>query len=142
LRAIPGAIDEDLALADDRVIELADLVALRKVGVEVILAVEARIEIDLRLQSEPGAHRLLDTVSVDHGKHSRHRGIDEADVRVGRSAKSGRSTREQFGVRLHLRVNFHSDDYFPIALRPRDDLGFGFGIGEFGHSVHLSRVCT
>ena len=31
----------DLALADQRVVELADLIALRQIGVEVILAVEA-----------------------------------------------------------------------------------------------------
>ena len=34
--------DLDLALADQRVIELADLIALRQVGIEVILAVEGR----------------------------------------------------------------------------------------------------
>ena len=33
--------DLDLALADQRVVELADLIALRQVGVEVVLAVEA-----------------------------------------------------------------------------------------------------
>ena len=36
-----SSIDLDLALADERMVELADLIALRQVGVEVILAVEA-----------------------------------------------------------------------------------------------------
>ena len=55
-----GHVDDDLALADDRVVELADLVALRQVGIEVVLAVEAREEVDLRLEAEAGADRLLD----------------------------------------------------------------------------------
>ena len=33
--------DLDFALADQRVVELADLIALRQIGVEIILAVEA-----------------------------------------------------------------------------------------------------
>jgi hypothetical protein len=40
--AIRPERDHDLALADDRVLELADLVALRQVGIEVVLAVEDR----------------------------------------------------------------------------------------------------
>ena len=33
-------VDLDLALADDRLLVLADLIALRQVGIEVVLAVE------------------------------------------------------------------------------------------------------
>ena len=33
--------DLDVALADQRMVELADLIALRQIGVEVVLAVEA-----------------------------------------------------------------------------------------------------
>ncbi len=36
-------IDDHLALADDRRLVLADLVALRQVGIEIILAVEHRL---------------------------------------------------------------------------------------------------
>ena len=53
-------IDDHLALADDRTLVLADLIALRQVGIEIVLPVEDRIEIDLRLQPEPGADRLRD----------------------------------------------------------------------------------
>ena len=38
----------DLALADDRLLVLADLVALRQVRIEVVLAVEDALEVDLR----------------------------------------------------------------------------------------------
>ena len=63
-------IDVDLALADDRVVELADLIALRQIGVEIILAVEARPSVDLRLQRHAGAHRLADALLVGHRKHA------------------------------------------------------------------------
>jgi hypothetical protein len=58
-----AALDLHLALADDRVGELADLIALRQVGVEVVLAVEARPQIDLGLQPQARAHGLLDAVA-------------------------------------------------------------------------------
>ena len=51
-------LDLDIAGADDGMLELADLVAVRQVGVEIVLAVEAREHVDLRLQPQPGAHGL------------------------------------------------------------------------------------
>ena len=41
-------VDQNFALAHDRRFVLADLVALRQVGIEVILPIEHRFEIDLR----------------------------------------------------------------------------------------------
>ena len=84
-------IDDDLALADDRTLILADLIALRQVGVEIVLPVEDRIEIDLRLQPEPGADSLRDAGLVDHGQHAGHGGIDQAHMRIGLAAELGRS---------------------------------------------------
>ena len=55
-----GKVDQHLALAHDRLLVLRDLVALRQVGIEVVLAVEHRAAVDLRLEAEAGAHRLLD----------------------------------------------------------------------------------
>ena len=51
-------VDHDLALADDRRLVLADLIALRQIRIEIVLAVEHRAQIDLRVEAEPGAHRL------------------------------------------------------------------------------------
>jgi hypothetical protein len=44
-------LDLDLPLADDRMIKLRDLIALRKIGVEIILPVETRPGIYLRLRA-------------------------------------------------------------------------------------------
>ena len=60
-------IDDDLALADDRLLVLADLIALRQIGIEIVLPVEHRAQIDLRLEAEPGAHRLRDAFSLITG---------------------------------------------------------------------------
>ena len=45
-------VDDDRALADDGVLELRDLIALRQIGVEIILPVEDRAQIDLRFEPE------------------------------------------------------------------------------------------
>ncbi len=69
--------DLDLALADQRVVELADLIALRQIGVEVILAVEAAPAVDHRVERHAGAHRLADALAVRHRQHPRHRRVDQ-----------------------------------------------------------------
>ena len=44
-------IDDHLALAHDRRFVLADLIALRQIGIKIILAVEYRFQIDLGLKA-------------------------------------------------------------------------------------------
>ena len=88
-------IDDHLALADDRLLVLADLVALRQVGIEIVLAVEHRLPVDLRLQPEPGADRLPHAFLVDHRQHAGHGGVDQRDMAVGRAAELGRGAGEQ-----------------------------------------------
>ena len=78
-----GGFDQHFAFAHDGMVQLADLVALRQVRVEVILAVKGRVEIDLRLEAKAGAHGLFDAEFIDDGQHAGHGGIDEGDVGVG-----------------------------------------------------------
>ena len=108
-------VDLDLALADDRLLVLADLIALRQVGIEVVLAVEDAAQVDRRLEAEPGAHRLLDALGVDHRQHAGHRRIDERDVAVGLAAERGRGAGEQLGLRGDLGVHLETDDDLPVA---------------------------
>jgi hypothetical protein len=49
------------------VVELADLIALRQIGVEVVLAVEPRPLVDLRADGHAGAHRLADALRLGTG---------------------------------------------------------------------------
>ena len=113
-------VDHHLALAHDRRLVLADLIALRQVGIEIVLAVEHRLQIDPRLEPEAGAHRLRDAFLVDHRQHARHGGVDQRDMRVGLAAELGRGAGEQLGLRRHLGMDLHADDDFPVAGRAFD----------------------
>ena len=113
--AFSSASIMQLSLAHQRVVELADLVALRQVGVEVVLAVEPAPRIDLRLDRHAGAHRLADAFAIGHGQHPRHRRIDEADLAVGLGPESGRGAGEQLGIGGDLRVDFEADHDLPFA---------------------------
>ncbi len=106
-------VHQHLALADDRVLVLGNLVALRQVRIEVVLPVKDGVMIDLRLQPQPGADRLLHAESVDHGQHAGHGRVDEADLAVRLRAESGRGAAEQFGVRNNLGVNLEADYDLP-----------------------------
>ena len=113
--AIGAERNDDLAFADDRILELRDLVALRQVGIKIVLAVENRTLVDLRLEAETGTHRLADTFLVDHRQHAGHGGIDERHVGIGRLAELGRGPGEELGLAQDLRMDFHADDDFPVA---------------------------
>ena len=131
----------DLALADDRLLELRDLVALRQVRIEIVLPVEDRLVVDLRLQPEPGADRLPDAFLVDDGQHAGHRRIDQADIGVGRRAERGRGAGKQLCLRGHLRMHLHADDHFPVAGGAGDE-AFGFGRAgvDEGHFMAAVRI--
>ena len=81
--------DVQMAFAHDRVIELADLVTLRQIGVEIILAIKARPFVDLCIDGEARPHRLAHAFAVDYRQHARHRGIDQAHLRIGFGTKFG-----------------------------------------------------
>ena len=97
-RLAAGEIKDDRTLADDGLQILGDLVARRQVGIEVILAVEDRHLVDLRLQAKPRAHSLLYADAVDHRQHAGHAGIDKAHLCVGFGAEFGRGAGKQLGA--------------------------------------------
>ena len=99
---------------------LRDLIARRQIGIEIVLPVEHRVQIDLRLEAEPGAHRLLDAVAVDHRQHARHRRIDEADLGVGLGAELGRGAGEQLRLGRDLGMDLQADHDLPLAGRAFD----------------------
>ena len=96
--ALAVDVDLDLALADDRLLVLADLIALRQVRIEVVLAVEDRAQVDLGLEAEPGAHRLRDAFGIDDGQHAGHRRIDERDVLLGSAPNAVEAPENSFDL--------------------------------------------
>ena len=107
--------DLDRALAHQRVVELADLVALRQIGVEVVLAVEPAPLVDLRVDRHAGAHRLTDALAVRHRQHARHRRIDQRHLRIRLRAECRGRAGEQLGVRRDLCVDFEADHDLPVT---------------------------
>ena len=110
-----GEFDLDLTRADDRMLILADLIALRQIGVEIVLPVEAADGVDARVQPEAGSHGLGDAFAVNDRQHAGEAGIDEADLTVRLRAECGGGAAEQLGVADDLGVDFKADDHLPGA---------------------------
>ena len=66
-RAAVRQIDDDHALADDRLQVLRDLIAGGQIGIEVVLPVEHRALVDLGVEAEARLHRLLDAEALMTG---------------------------------------------------------------------------
>ncbi len=84
--------DVQVALADNRQLHLADLVALGQVGVEVVLAgkhvVLPDFGIHRQAELDGHAHGFL----VQHRQNAGHAQIDEAGLGVGLGAERGGAT--------------------------------------------------
>jgi len=107
--------DVDRPFGDDRQLVLTDLVALRQVRVEVILAREHGTARDARVDREPELHRHPHRLGVQHRQHARIAEVDEIRLRVGRRPVRGGGAREDLRARRQLRVDLESDDRFPRA---------------------------
>jgi hypothetical protein len=84
-----GHVDDHLAFAHDRMFKLRDLITLGQIGIEIVLAVEHRTQIDLRLEAEPGSDRLRHAFLVYDGQHARHGRVDQRNMVVGFAAVFG-----------------------------------------------------
>ncbi len=108
-------VEHQRSLADDRMIELADLVALRQIRVEIILPVEPRSAVDDRTQRQPGPHRLPHALAIQYGQHPRHRRIDQRHIAVGLRPEIGRGARKELGLRGDLGMDLQPDHNLPFA---------------------------
>ena len=135
-------VDNDLALADDRILELRDLIALRQIGIKIVFAVEHRAMIDLRLEAKPGADRLGDAFLVDDRQHAGHGRVDQRDMIVRLAAIFGAGAGKQLGAAGHLGMDFHADDDFPIARRAVDEFGGDGGCYVHGGPRRLVCECS
>ena len=106
--------DVDSAAVHDRQLVLADLIALRQIRIEVVLAREHGAPRDLaaRREAELDGHR--DGFGVQHGQHARVAQVDEARLTVRRRAVGRRRAGEDLGLGRELRVDLEADDDFPI----------------------------
>ncbi len=104
---------ENFAAGRERLVELRDLIALRQVGVEVVLAREDRRAVNLATGRQPHADRQLDGLAIEHGQRAGIAETNRTDLRIRRSAERRRTAAENFRARLQTRMDFEADDGFP-----------------------------
>src|SRR3546814_15286614 len=103
--------------SSDLMIKLRNLVTLRQIGIEIILAVEARPRVDLGVDRHARAHSLPDALAVRHRQHTRHRGIDQRHLRVRLRPERPRGYRKPLGVGRDLGLALHDAHYLPSDQR-------------------------
>src|SRR5436305_4128901 len=88
----------------DRYVVLGDLVRLRAVGIEVVLAVEDRPRRDLAVERESDHHPEVDRALVEHRQRAGKREARGAGVDVRRIAERQLAAAEHLRPRLELDV--------------------------------------
>ena len=121
----------DRPTLNDRDFVLTDLVALRQVGVEVVLAREDAALVDRSADRQSEADGALDRALVQYRQHARQRDVDRRRLGVRCRAERGRGSGENLRRGRELRVRFQPDDGFPLHVKtfhhhgtkaPRKDL--------------------
>ena len=90
----------------ERTFILRNLVTLRQVGIEIILAREDRERLDVASERERRFDRVVDRGTVEDRQRARHAETDRAHLRVGRRAERRAAPAENFRAGLQLRVDF------------------------------------
>jgi len=88
------------------------LVALGKIGVEIILAGEARMLVHGAIESEGGEGGHFDDSLVQYEQRAGKAEADRADIAVRRVTEARGAGAEDFGVGEELDVDFQSDHRF------------------------------
>ena len=101
----------------ERLVVLGDLVALRQVGVEVVLAVEDRARRELRLERHPDHQAEVHGARVRHRQAPRQAEADRAGVRVGGISERQLAAAEHLRAGLQLDVDLQADHGLELAHR-------------------------
>ena len=130
----PGtAVHHDVheASLGHRLVILGDLVALGQIGIEVVLAREARERAHLAVQCEGALDGQFHGLAAEHRERTGQAEADRAHIRIGRRAEAGGAAAEDFGGRGQLHVDFEAD----YRLVARDHLRRGGGDCGRRHGV-------
>src|SRR4051794_21521565 len=105
----PRNVDVEITLDAQRLVVLRDLVVLRHVRIEVVLAREAAPRRDRALQRKADLHGELDGPGVGDGKAAGQSETDRADLGVGCAAEHRRASAEQLRRRAQLDVRLQTE---------------------------------
>ena len=114
---------------------LRDLVALRQVGIEVVLAREDRTLMNLESERQSGARAQLNHPPIQNRKRTRQTETHRTRVRVRLIAKARRASTEDFRFGAELGVDLQPDDCFPNLLA----LWINLAINDCGESIITPR---
>ena len=124
-----------MAALHHRQFKLADLVALGKVRIEIILARENAVRGNIRADRQPEADGALDGAAVHHRQCAGQRQVDRAGLGIGRGSERGTGAAENLGAGRELRMGLEADHHL-IAL---DQQRLG---GWIGRSVRVAHIRT
>ena len=110
-----GEINLERAAEGERAVVLADLVALREIRVEVVLAGEDARLLHLAAEGERRGDGHAHGLRVEHGQRAREAEAHRARARVRRLAEARLARAERLRPREQLRVHLEADDDFPVA---------------------------
>src|SRR5207244_9793663 len=94
-----GADDSQAPALHDRALVLADLVALRQIGIEVVLAREDRTAVDAAAGGEAKADGVLERRAIQYRQRAGQREVDGGGLRIGRRTEVGRRGGEDLASR-------------------------------------------
>ena len=117
-RALAG-VDDHPPAGGQRPLVLRDLVALRQVGIEVVLAGEHRRLVHVALERQRRGQRQVDRLRVHHRQRAGQPEAHRADVGVGGGAELGAAAAEDLGRGAQLRVDLEADDGLVGDAAPR-----------------------
>ena len=115
------AMDPDVAeppVRSERDVVLADLVPLRQVRIEVVLAVEDRPRRDLAAERDRDPHRVFDRLLVGHRQRPGVAEADRAGVGVRLGAELELAAAEHLRPRLELDVDLEADRRLAASRMP------------------------
>src|SRR3954451_6667683 len=101
----------------ERDVVLADLVALRQVGIEVVLAVEDRARCELALERQSDHQPEVHGLGVGDRERAGVAEADRAGARVRLLAEREGAAAEHLRARLQLHVDLEADDRLVVAFR-------------------------
>jgi hypothetical protein len=114
VHAVDAHVAEAPALAE-RLVVLADLVALGEVGIEVVLAVEDRPRREVAAQREADHEPEVDRPGVRARQRAGESEADRAGARVRRLAEGQLAAAEHLRPRRELDVDLQADDGLVLA---------------------------
>ena len=111
-RAAPRAVELERPAGRERPIVLGDLVALRQVGIEVVLPREDRVGVDRAAERERRPHGELHGAAVQDRQRAGQPEADGTGAVFGVGAEPRAAAAEDLGGGQQLRVDLEADDGF------------------------------